>query len=194
MKLLDLFRSAGIAAQPLDAGVPALNPTVQSIATDSRTVIPGSLFAALRGTQSDGHDYIAQAVSRGCVAVLAQKENIQRVKLATAPSVPVFFVEDTHRAVAQLYDAWYAHPSQKMRFIAVTGTNGKTSVAWYLKQLFDAAMVPCGFIGTTGWVSRERILHTPGVQSYAHLTTPDPADLYRILSLMQADGVEMVVM
>jgi UDP-N-acetylmuramoyl-L-alanyl-D-glutamate--2,6-diaminopimelate ligase len=103
-------------------------------------------------------------------------------------------VSDTRRALARLCNAFWGDPAHDMRLVAVTGTNGKTSVSTMLKAIFDAAMIPCGLIGTVRCVCRDRVLPIRSANANANMTTPDPAELYHMLAVMREEGVEVVVM
>lgn len=163
------------------------NVTISGIRTDSRAVCEGDLFVCIRGENADGHDYIDEALTRGAVAVVAEHS-------ACAADCPVVVTEDTRHAVAMLYDAWYGHPSRDMKLVAVTGTNGKTSVTHMLRAIFESAMHRCGLIGTVHCYSAGRRLEIRSDDPLANMTTPDPAELYHILSVMKQDGVEYVFM
>ncbi len=185
MKLELLCRSAEIAYPEETANI-----EIAGVAMDSREAVPGGLFICVRGLHSDGHDYISNAVARGTLCVLCEgkytpyREN----------GVWYLYSEDTRRAAAYLYDAWYGFPTRQMRFIGVTGTNGKTSVTQMLATLLEAGMHRCGVIGTVGCRSRDRVLSAHGKDPLANMTTPDPPELYRILAEMADDGVEFVLM
>ncbi len=187
MKLETLCLSAGLET-PSDTRMAACD--ICAIAYDSRTVVPGCLFVCIRGTKVDGHAYIGEAIRKGAAAVLTQRDAD-----VTQMSGPIFLsADDTRRALARLYDAWYGHPAAGMTLIAVTGTNGKTSVSTMLKAMFDAALIPCGLIGTVQCVCREHPLNVPSRNKNANMTTPDPSELYHMLALMRDDGVRVVVM
>jgi len=97
---------------------------IESIAFDSRAVRPFGLFVAVRGTATDGHDYIGAALDRGAVAVVAE-----RLPEARREGVTYVIVRDSGRALGPLAAAFYDHPSEQMRIVAITGTNGKTTTA-----------------------------------------------------------------
>lgn len=183
MDLHILCREANIS---IDVATPHV--MVTGIKTDSRTVVGGDLFICIRGKNADGHQYIDEAVARGAVAVVAEIPFRDEIR------VPVVFVADTRHAAAMLYDAWYGHPSKAMKLIAVTGTNGKTSVTHMLRAIFEGAMHRCGLIGTVRCYSAGRQLDIRAADPLANMTTPDPAELYHMLSVMKEDGVEYVFM
>ncbi len=157
---------------------------------DSRDAVCDGMFICIRGMHSDGHRYIGNAVEKGANCVLCEGDNHPYQK----DGVWYLYVADTRRASAYLFDAWYGFPAQRMRFVGVTGTNGKTSVTQMLAAVLEAGMHRCGVIGTVGCRSRDRQLSAHGRDPLANMTTPDPPELYRILSEMADDGVEFVLM
>ncbi len=162
---------------------------VSGICTDSAKLCQGQLFVCLKGTRTDGHAFLAQAAAHGaCAAVIAQEFDGDIPDGLFAVRVP-----DTRVAVAYLFDAWYGHPSRKMQFIGVTGTNGKTSVSWLLYGLLRHAQIPCGLIGTVrcegpaGGFQKD-------ISGCANMTTPAPEQLYPMLAAMAEQGTQIVVM
>lgn len=155
---------------PLPDGV-----EIAGIASDSRRVEPGFLFAALPGTKADGTAFVADAIRRGAAAVLARAGAISQ-KL----DVPVIEVEDPRRALALIAAEFYGAQPQTM--VAVTGTSGKTSVASFTRQIWAHAGFAAASIGTTG-------VTAPGREEYGSLTTPDPIALHKLLSELAASGV-----
>lgn len=185
MDLYHLCREAGLSAPE---GAEACE--ISGIQTRSGSVRQGDLFLCIRGMTSDGHAYINQAIERGAAAVVA--ESAFDGDMPTA--VPVVIVNDTRHAAAMLYDAWYGHPSKKLKIIAVTGTNGKTSVTHMLRAVFEGDMHKCGLIGTVDCYSAGKKLDIRSQNPLANMTTPDPEELYRMLAVMVDDGVEYVFM
>jgi UDP-N-acetylmuramoyl-L-alanyl-D-glutamate--2,6-diaminopimelate ligase len=149
--------------------------TVEGITSDSRAVRPGYVFAALKGTRSDGMAFAADAVSRGAIAVIAALDAD-----AAGLSVPLLRAGDPRRALALA--AARFHGRQPETMVAVTGTSGKTSVAAFVRQIWAHAGKAAASIGTTGVVS-------PGRNEYGSLTTPDPVELHRLLAELAAAGV-----
>ena len=167
-----------------------LDEDISSIETDSRRVCAGGMFVCIKGTCVDGHLYAEEAVRRGAHVLLFEKESA-----VTRPEgILVLECESTRRAVAHLYNAFYGFPTTKLKFIGVTGTNGKTSVTHLICRILEGAMHPCGLIGTVGCESRGRHLDSRGHDPLSNMTTPDPDVLYRLLAEMVEDGVEYVVM
>lgn len=187
MKLETLCSLAGLET-PADTRMAACN--ISAITIDSRAVVPGCMFVCIQGTRADGHAFIEEALHRGAAAVVTERE----VPVMKGSGAVFIRVKNSRAALARLYDAWYGHPAKHMRLIAVTGTNGKTSVSTMLKAIFDAAMIPCGLIGTVRCVCRDRVLDIRSSDPDANMTTPDPAELYHMLSVMVDEGVEVVIM
>ncbi|HEV2364653.1 MAG TPA: UDP-N-acetylmuramoyl-L-alanyl-D-glutamate--2,6-diaminopimelate ligase [Caulobacteraceae bacterium] len=150
------------------------DPVIRGVTADSRKVQPGFLFAALPGTRADGARYISQALAGGAAAVLAG-ETIDGV------AAPVVTVHDPRRVYALAAAAFYG--AQPKTAVAVTGTNGKTSVVGFCRQIFAALGRPSASIGTLGVITPDQTLAAPG------LTTPDAADLSRALAELAASGV-----
>ena len=162
---------AGIALESGDGALP-----VKGIASDSRSVGRGFLFAALPGSTADGAAYVGDAVGRGATAVLAATG----VALDLPPQVAVLRAADPRRALALL--AARFHPRQPEKIVAVTGTSGKTSVAAFARQIFTAAGHEAASIGTLGIISRRW-------STYGSLTTPDTITLMATLDRLAEEGV-----
>ncbi len=148
---------------------------VNDIVVDSRKVVSGTLFAAMPGTNVDGAAFIPAAVESGAVAVLAGVAS----DVGDCP-VPVIRARDPRLALAMM--AARFHPRQPAIMAAVTGTAGKTSVASFLRQIWEQAGERAAMIGTTGVIA-------PGRVDYGSLTTPDPIVLHKLLDELAADGV-----
>ncbi|WP_321332941.1 UDP-N-acetylmuramoyl-L-alanyl-D-glutamate--2,6-diaminopimelate ligase [Breoghania sp.] len=153
----------------------AASVDITAITADSRKVVPGTLFAALKGVKVDGARFAADAVKAGATAILAADD-------ADLPDlgVPVIRSVDPRRALAVL--AAKLAGAQPETIVAVTGTAGKTSVAVFARQIFDAAGHHAASIGTIGVVT-SRGAH------YGGLTTPDPVSLHTSLAQLAGDGV-----
>jgi UDP-N-acetylmuramoyl-L-alanyl-D-glutamate--2,6-diaminopimelate ligase len=149
---------------------------VTGISANSRTVKPGFLFAAVRGTKADGLAFLPQAIAQGAVAVLAEGE----------PSAPlpddVALVNVPNVRCALAFAAAKFYPRQPSTIAAVTGTSGKTSVAAFTRQIWTALGHAAASIGTVGVV-------TPTGEEYGALTTPDPVELHRIVDRIAGDGI-----
>jgi len=155
---------------------------VNLLTFDSRQAGPGSLFIAVRGTVSDGHDYIEKAIANGATAIVCEKlpQNFQE-------SVTYISVTDSNEALAIIASNFYDKPSEKLKLTGITGTNGKTTVATLLYQLFTKA----GY--KTGLLSTVKILI--GEQEYeATHTTPDSITINHYLAMMAEAGCEYCFM
>jgi UDP-N-acetylmuramoyl-L-alanyl-D-glutamate--2,6-diaminopimelate ligase len=175
--LLDELRRADLLSS-----APARGSDPTGIGADSRTSGPGMLYLAVRGSQSDGHRFVTDAVSRGASAVVVEEPQ-QSV-------VPEIVVRDSRRAAVVLGGAWYGHPGRCLTLVGVTGTNGKTTTTGLIRHLFNERE-GAGSIGTLGAFDGQGapVLSTAGV-----LTTPGPIDLQATLAALVSRGVTHVVM
>ncbi len=158
---------------------------ITAITADSRQAGPGSVFVALKGSCSNGHDYIKSAVSRGCLAVVAESCPVADL------GVPFFQLSDSHQALGRLACFFYGHPAAGMELIAVTGTNGKTTTSWMLEGILRQVGYQTGVIGTVNY----RYVQSDGTEVVrpAPLTTPDPVLLQDLLRKMADAGVSHVI-
>jgi UDP-N-acetylmuramoyl-L-alanyl-D-glutamate--2,6-diaminopimelate ligase len=152
-----------------------VDPEITGVTADSRRVKPGYLFAALPGFQADGRAFVPQALSAGAAAVLTSEDSPLQVQ------APVVGVGDVRRSYALAAAAFYG--AQPKVCVAVTGTNGKTSVAAFCRQIFDRLGRRSASMGTLGVRTADRALTPPG------LTTPDAGDVARLLHELAQDGV-----
>lgn len=158
------------------------NPIIASLVYDSRSVEPGSCFFAVCGTQSDGHTYIASAIERGAVAVVCERMPEERVE-----GVSYAVVEDSNIAMAAMAAAYYDHPSRELRLVGVTGTNGKTTTATLLYDMFMAMGRKAGLIST--------VVYRIGEESLASThTTPDAIRLNAMMRQMVDCGCQYCFM
>ncbi len=166
----------GDLARDLPVDMPARPVEITGISADSRAVRPGYLFAALRGLADDGSRFAGDAVAAGAVAVLAATD-----AAIGDLDVPVVRARDPRRVLALLAARFF--PAQPEKLVAVTGTSGKTSVAVFARQIFEAAGHRAASIGTIGVVG-------PRGREAGGLTTPDPVALHQLLDRLAAsDGV-----
>lgn len=142
------------------------------ITLDSREAAPGMLFAALPGTQVDGHQFIDAALKNGAQAILCSK-----LPEKLHPDVCYCLVDDSSRALGLMADAFFDHPSRKLKLTGVTGTNGKTTIATVLHELFEQLGYPAGLISTIR-------VTMPGQNLGATHTTPDAISVNRSLANM----------
>lgn len=164
----------------------AENVEINAVKSNSENIEKGDLFVCVKGLRHDGHDYIQKAVARGAAAVIAERH--------IECGVPVIVIENTRRALPVLCDAQYGFPSKKLKLVAVTGTNGKTSVTYMLRAIFGASMYKTGLIGTVKCCCGDKILDSGNGNPLANMTTPDPEVLFSLLAQMADEGVEYVFM
>lgn len=195
MKLVELLSDISIETLlDKDASNISLDELeITDICSDSRRVKPGSLFVCLNGKKEDGHNYIANAICRGAICILAESGAVfDRSPFKSKNAPLLLFSKDTRMALSQLYDTWFAHPAKGMKLVAVTGTNGKTSVTHMLRAIFSAALYKTGIIGTVACYSGERLVSLVPENKNSNMTTPDPKELFEMLSIMRDDGVDIV--
>jgi len=155
---------------------------VESVAFDSRKVLPNTIFVAIKGLTTDGHKYIDQAIEKGATAIVCEQlPNVLKGHIAYVR------VADCSKALGILAANYYDHPSQKITLVGVTGTNGKTTVATLLHQLFTNMGFRCGLLSTV----KNLVEHT---EIEATHTTPDPLQINHLLSLMVQRGCKYVFM
>lgn len=153
---------------------------VESIAYDSRRVQKNSLFVALRGKKSDGHQFIDQAIDKGASAIVTEREEKH-------PRVTSVTVENSRTALADLAAAFYDRPVRRLKMAGVTGTNGKTTTTFLIKHICDQAGLRCGLIGTVRYEIGERVL--PAVR-----TTPEALEVQELLAQMLNAGCKTAAM
>ena len=174
-QVLDALRREDLL---LDA--PRALPEITGITTDSRTVVPGDLYAAVRGSETDGHRFVADAARRGAVAAM--------VEVPQEAAVAQVLVRDGRRAALAAARAWHGDPSRQLVLVGVTGTNGKTTTTGLLRHLLNGAGT-AGSIGTLGAYDG-----AGAAVPSAALTTPGPVDLQATLAALRDRGTTHVVM
>jgi UDP-N-acetylmuramoyl-L-alanyl-D-glutamate--2,6-diaminopimelate ligase len=155
---------------------------ITGVNIDSRRIEKGHLFVAIPGTQTDGHKYIPKAIELGAAAVLCENMPEQQV-----PGVTYIQVASTEDAVGKVATLFYGDPSRKLKLVGVTGTNGKTTIATLLYNMFRKFGHKCGLLSTVcNYIEDEAIP--------ADHTTPDPIELNRLLAQMVDAGCEYAFM
>jgi UDP-N-acetylmuramoyl-L-alanyl-D-glutamate--2,6-diaminopimelate ligase len=154
---------------------------VTAVVYDSRRATAGSVFVALRGLKADGAEFVSQAIDRGALAIVS--ESARPAGTSTAWLV----VNDARLALALLADRVYDSPSRKMPVVGVTGTNGKTTTAYLLASMFDAAGMKAGLLGTVTY-------RLGAEEREASRTTPEAPDVQQLLQEMLAQGCRAAVM
>lgn len=163
------------------------------IFSDSRKVKKDSLFVCISGTKVDGHKHIGEAIEKGASVILAKAGAEIDENLFSHDGAPLLLItENTRKALAHIWNNRYSRPAEDMKLIAVTGTNGKTSITHMLREIFDTALYKTGLIGTVRCYSGEKLISIRSEDERANMTTPDPRELYEMLAVMHDDGVKYV--
>ncbi len=175
MKLGDLLK--GVIIEECHAD---LEMEISGVSYDSRKTACGDLFTAMTGYATDGHDFIPMAAEKGAVCVLCER--------APEINIPWVRVVSARRELAVLSANWFAHPAEEMTMIGVTGTNGKTTTTYLLKNILEAAVgAKVGLIGTNQNMIGERVIET-------ERTTPESFELQKLFREMRTAGCTHVVM
>ena len=177
MKLSELLKSVSI----LQITGPA-ETEITGVNIDSRKIEKGHLFVAIKGTQTDGHKFIAKAIELGATAILCEDMPEEKIE-----SVSYLQVASTEDVVGQVATNFYGNPSKKLKLVGVTGTNGKTTIATLLYNMFRKFGHRCGLLSTVcNYIEDEAIA--------ADHTTPDPIELNHLLHRMVEAGCEYAFM
>jgi UDP-N-acetylmuramyl tripeptide synthase len=214
-ELVETLKVVEVSTQgEIQAGVESL--TIESLSNDSRDIGKNCVFFCIKGTARNGHDYAAQAVENGAIAVVASEPAVA----AEISTVPVLVVEDTQTSLSRAARSFYGDPSTKLSTVAVTGTNGKTTTSWLVRGIFEEAGYVTGMIGTVEYALAEHRLDSAGqiweaseedpslsmqhtlpahIVPYAgkyevENTTPDALSIQKIMASMVSQGGEAVVM
>jgi len=161
----------------------ALPANLSGLTDDSRLVVPGGAFAAVRGATHDGHDYLADAARRGMALAIVED--------AAGFEGPALIVRESRQAVAVAARAFYDDPGRLLTIVGVTGTSGKTTTVSMLRHLMDDAAAPAASIGTLGVLTGSAGAPFPGGSG---LTTPGPIELQRVLRALADAGVRRIAM
>ena len=182
------------------AAYPLANIDIWEIFLDSRQVAARGLYIAIEGLHTDSHKYLSDAISHGAVAAVVSERAVLDGRVDPAASdIPLIYVKDCREAMARLFAAWYNNPEEKMTFIGVTGTNGKTSITRMIYEILSRTGARCGLVGTAGNLisnidGTHEELQIRSRNKLANMTTPDPEELYKILDKMRESGVRYVIM
>lgn len=176
MKLFDLVKDLKFGSnRNID------NIDVHGLAYNASQIRPGYCFAALKGVRVDGHDFVGDAISRGAVAIISERP------LQVSQGVVNITVPNTRFALALMSAVMFGNPSQSMKLVGVTGTNGKTTVTYLLEAIFRAAGLSPGVIGTIEYRFGEIARPAPN-------TTPESYDLQELLAEMVQSKVNACAM
>jgi len=167
-----------ISGGPNSADNPQSDLAISGVEYDSRRVVAGSVFVAMRGGTTDGNRYIESAIQMGSAGIITDSPDAFAQLAADHPETPRLLVEHGRTALAQVASAFFGHPERKLHATGVTGTNGKTTTAFLIEALLNAAARSSILVGTIEY-------HVAGeVRPSAH-TTPESRDLFELM----ADGV-----
>ena len=174
MTLRDLLH--GVTATPI-AAVP-----IAGVSCHSKQVRSGDLFVAMPGSAADGHSFIEEAIARGAAAVVAE-----RLPSQVPRACPCVVVRNAREALALIAEKFYGHPTERLRLLGVTGTNGKTTITYLLKSILETAGERVGLLGTIVYQIGERSLPSTN-------TTPGCLELQRYFAQMVAEGIRWCAM
>jgi len=153
---------------------------VTGMTLDSRQVNPGYLFLACHGITVDGHDYVKEAQARGAVAVFSER-------MIEGQNIPVIVVPGLKSLAGQIAARFFGDPSKNMQVVGITGTNGKTSVAYYIATLMELLGKNAAYFGTLGWGVLPEL-------NQSDLTTPDSVSLQNQMAVVRQSGTDTVCM
>lgn len=175
MKLNDIIKDCGAVSVKGDTGT-----EITSVCSDSRKVVAGAMFIAVKGFASDGHAFIGSAIEKGAAAVVYEEDN-DIAAAAGGKDVVFVKVESSRHALAIIASNFYGRPSEQLTLVGITGTNGKTTTVTLLYHLFTGLGYHCGLLST--------IANYVGDRKYDALnTTSDPITINSLLSEMVAEG------
>ena len=160
---------------------------IAGITSDSRKVEKDYLFVAIKGFNFDGHKFINDAINRGAAAVIVEEKESISGEVFLQSCLTKIGVADIRKALAQISHSFYDEPSNKLKIIGITGTNGKTTTAYFIKSVLETAGFKTGLVGTI-------VNMIGGRESPSLLTTPEANDLNSLLHQMYNEGCEYAVM
>ena len=185
MTIGDLLRALPprvvVEARDRAGALPALQRPCTGVAYDSRQVTPGSVFVALRGLKADGVAFAPQAIQAGAAAIVSE------TPAPASTGVPWVLVSDARAALAHLAAEFYGHPSRQMQVVGITGTNGKTTTAYLVSAILDAAGIKSGLMGTVAYRVGDRVID-------ATRTTPEAPEVQAFMREMASSGCRACVM
>ena len=160
---------------------------IGNITIDSRTVLSNSIFFAIVGEKQDGHQFIPDVINKGVAAVVMQEGNALPDQIFSHAGCIKIVVKDTRESLAEFSNIFYGEPSRKIKLIGITGTKGKTTTAFYVKNIFQQAGYKTGLIGTIA-------NYIGSTEIKTMLTTPQPHEINSLLAQMVNEGCTHCVM
>ena len=160
---------------------------ITAIEYDSRKVVKDSIFVAIKGFKLDGHSFILDAIDKGAIGVILENNEVIPEVIFDHSGIAKILVNDSREALAAASNLFYEEPSKKINLIGITGTNGKTTTAFLIKNILEEAGNKVGLIGTiANYIGSERIA--------SRLTTPESNDLNKMFFQMTESGCKQAVM
>ena len=175
MKLNDLIKNLNILDE-----INNTNPDISGMHYNSSKIKQGDLFVAIKGFKTDGHKYMADAPKKGAVAILCEQYNADI-------EIPQIIVENSRIAEAQVASEFFQNPSKNFKLIGITGTNGKTTCTYLVKQILDYCGYKTGLIGTNQNMIGSEVFETGR-------TTPDSFELQELFKKMSDENADYVIM
>ncbi len=160
---------------------------VSGIFYDSRKVIKNSVFAAIKGFKTDGHDFILDAINKGAIAVILENNLIVPDEIFIHSNVAKILVKNSRIALAEISNSFFKEPSKNLRLIGITGTNGKTTTSYFIKSILETAGEKVGLMGTIANYIGDKIIKSS-------LTTPESNEINELLYKMVSQGCAYAVM
>ena len=165
-----------------------LSADIINVTSDSREVKEGSLFVAIKGFSTDGHEYIKTAIEKGAVAILASVDMDKKLLKEIMDQTTIILAKDTRYALAICACNFYDNPSRKFKLIGITGTKGKTTTSFMVKRILEKAGKKVGLVGTIATYINDKKLED------SDRTTPESTKLQAIFNKMVKAGCEYVIM
>jgi len=160
---------------------------ISGVHYDSRRVKANSIFVAIKGFTSDGHKFISEAINKGAIAVVVEDNHSIPENYFHLRKVARILVADSRIALAELSSAFYKNAAAQLFTYAITGTNGKTTTTYLLKNILEKAGKKTGLLGTIANIAGDKIIE-------AAMTTPESSDLHELFFTMISEGCDSVVM
>ena len=180
MKLTELIKNCEVKDLQGDTSV-----DISGVSADSREIVEGYLYVAIRGTLTDGHGFIKNAIKGGARGVVV--EDISLVPQYLTEGVTVVHVADSRKVLGHIASLFYGLPSRKLKLAGITGTNGKTTTSYLLEAFIKAGGSTPGVIGTVNYRYAGKVLEAPN-------TTPGPVQLQKIMAHMVEEGTKHCIM
>ncbi|MBR6808543.1 MAG: UDP-N-acetylmuramoyl-L-alanyl-D-glutamate--2,6-diaminopimelate ligase [Clostridia bacterium] len=186
MRLSELFRGVDVVKWNVGDDI-----DVSHITSDSRCVLRGGMFICIKGSKTDGHRFVGEALKRGAAVIVASDET------ALPMGTSSIITANTRLAEAHIWNNWYSRPCDGMKTVAVTGTNGKTTTVLFLREIFRAAGKRVGIITTLKAMADDEEIGNHKLSSVSDkvcsMTTPDPEYFYGCVYLMKQKGIDTLI-